>query len=415
MTTGTPPIPTGPPLSGLHILDLSTYVAGPSATMTLAQLGADVVRIDPLGGATDTGRLPLNSHGTSLFWQGLNKGKRSIQVDLRSEQGRDVVRRLLATPGDDYGILVTNAVGQPWLSSAALREVRPDLIHIQIEGRRDGSPAVDYTINAEVGLPLITGPTEFDRPVNHVLPAWDLLTGLHAAIGLLLAHRQRSLTHEPQTISLALADVATATMGHLGFIGDHMVNGTNRMQEGNFLFGSFGCDFSTRDGERVMVVALTPRHWRGLVQATDTSEVFLALERSMGVDLANEGERYKHRVVIAAVLAPWFESRTREEVQRVLSESNVLRGDYRTVEQLITDPQSLIGTSDLWSTIAQADGEEYLVPKSVLRLNGVPAARPAPRLGADTSEVLATWLGMQPDAIAALHDNGAVASSAGRS
>jgi 2-methylfumaryl-CoA isomerase len=166
------------PLAGLHVLDLSTYVAGPSATMTLAQLGAEVVRIDPIGGATDTRRLPLSPDGTSLYWAGLNKAKRSVELDLRQEEGRDVVRRLLARPGDGHGILVTNAVGQPWLTDDVLRQVRADLIHVRIGGRADGRAAVDYTVNCEVGLPWLTGPVESGTPVNHVLPAWDLLTGL---------------------------------------------------------------------------------------------------------------------------------------------------------------------------------------------------------------------------------------------
>src|SRR4051812_44792695 len=102
-------VATGP-LAGLHILDLSSFVAGPSSTMTLAQLGADVVRIDPIGGPPDGRRYPLTPDGTSLYWAGLNKGKRVLQLDLRSEEGREIVGQLLQRGGDNGGILVTNAV-----------------------------------------------------------------------------------------------------------------------------------------------------------------------------------------------------------------------------------------------------------------------------------------------------------------
>ena len=88
------------PFSGLYIVDLSTYVAGPSGTMTLAQLGADVLRIDPLGGATDTQRLPLAPDGSSLYWAGLNRYKRSVALNLRSPAGRGAVRRLLGRAGE---------------------------------------------------------------------------------------------------------------------------------------------------------------------------------------------------------------------------------------------------------------------------------------------------------------------------
>jgi 2-methylfumaryl-CoA isomerase len=147
-------------LTGLRIIDISTYVAGPSGTMALAQLGADVIRIDPVGGATDVRRLPLHPDGLSLYWASLNREKRSVQVDLRGEEGRDLVRALIAASGPGGGIVVTNAVGQEWLDYDRLVEVRPDLILVQIAGRADGRPAVDYTVNCEVGLPYLTGPAD---------------------------------------------------------------------------------------------------------------------------------------------------------------------------------------------------------------------------------------------------------------
>src|SRR3954451_23512483 len=91
------------PLAGVRVVDVSTYVAGPSGGMTLAQLGADVIRGDPVGGATDVRRLPLDRNGRSLYWAGLNKGKRSIEIDTSSAVGRDLVARLLSVPGDGNG------------------------------------------------------------------------------------------------------------------------------------------------------------------------------------------------------------------------------------------------------------------------------------------------------------------------
>ena len=249
--------------------------------MTLAQLGADVVRIDPLGGAADYRRLPRSPGGLSLYWAGLNQAKRSIQVDLKDERGRDLVRSLLCAPGQGHGILLTNAVGQEWLRYERLREVRPDLIEVCIGGRADGRPAVDYTVNCEVGLPWITGSPESAAPVNHVLPAWDLLTGLHAAIAVLAAERARVATGQGQLIKLSLADVALATMGHLGFVADAVVNGNARQRDGNYLYGSYGKDFTTADGRRVMVVALTERHWRNLVSVTGSLRTIGSLEQAL--------------------------------------------------------------------------------------------------------------------------------------
>ncbi len=95
-------------LHGLRIVEGSAFVAAPLGGMTLAQLGADVIRFDPVGGGLDAHRWPLDRNGNSLFWAGLNKGKRSIQVDLKSPEGRDIVTRLITRPGPDAGIFLTN-------------------------------------------------------------------------------------------------------------------------------------------------------------------------------------------------------------------------------------------------------------------------------------------------------------------
>jgi 2-methylfumaryl-CoA isomerase len=383
------------PLTGLHVVDLSTYVAGPSATMTLAQLGADVVRVDPVGGATDSRRLPLAPDGTSLYWAGLNKGKRSVEADLRSDQGRDLVRRLLAAPGEGHGILVTNAVGQSWLSYDALRAVREDVVVVHIGGRPDGRPAVDYTVNCEVGLPWITGPVDASIPVNHVLPAWDLLTGLHAALAVLAAERERRATGRGRLVEVNLADVALATMGHLGFIADAVVNDAGRLREGNYLYGSYGSDFATADGRRVMVVALTARHWERLVDLTSSRGVLSALESSLGVDFGLEAHRYRFRDVISALLAPWFAARPHAAVVAALDAGQVLWGDYRTVAELVASADSLLSRSTLFADVEQPGVGVFPVPGAVTRSPGwsARAPAPAPRLGADTEAVIEEWLG----------------------
>src|ERR1044072_4765226 len=103
------PMPHAPgPLSGLRLIDVSTYVAGPSGAMALAQLGAEVIRIDPIGGATDARRLPLDCKGNSLYWASMNKAKRSVEIDTSRSEGRDLVISLLAAPGSENGILLTN-------------------------------------------------------------------------------------------------------------------------------------------------------------------------------------------------------------------------------------------------------------------------------------------------------------------
>jgi 2-methylfumaryl-CoA isomerase len=409
LTTGT----IGAPLSGLRILDLSTYVAGPSGMMTLAQLGAEVIRIDPIGGATDHRRLPLSPNKSSLYWAGLNKAKRSIEINIASDEGRELVGALLASSGPDGGILLTNSVAQPWLEYESMVQHRSDLIEVHITGRRDGQPAVDYTVNCEVGLPHITGPVDVARPVNHVLPAWDLLTGLHAAIAVLTAERVRRATGQGQKITVALADVAVATMSHLGFVADVAMNGQSRLRDGNYLYGSFGCDFATSDNERVMIVALTERHWHKLIEVTGISGAIAALETSLKVNLNIEEDRYRYREILEALIRPWFEDRTLDEVSRALNDANILWGPYRSLEGFVNDPSSLLHLTTLMSDVDQPGIGTFPVPGPVLefsRWQPDPPA-PAPRLGQDTDGVLASLLGLDDSEISDLRARSVIGSA----
>src|SRR5436305_15181448 len=119
------------PLGGLTVIEVSSFVAVPLCGMTLRQLGAEVIRVDPIGGAWDTNRWPLTTDGTSIYWTGLNKGKRSATIDLRSVDGQELVQRLVVE-GD--GIVVTNDAGLPWLSYDTLVAKRSDLITLQLLG-----------------------------------------------------------------------------------------------------------------------------------------------------------------------------------------------------------------------------------------------------------------------------------------
>jgi 2-methylfumaryl-CoA isomerase len=398
------------PLAGLRVLEMATYVAGPSCGVALAQLGAEVIRIDPIGGATDFRRLPLDANGDSLYWAGLNTAKQSIEIDTRSDDGREIVYEMLSRSGPDGGILVTNSVGKGWLDYENLTKYRNDLIQIRIEGRGEGKPAVDYTINCEVGLPLITGPSGVDRPVNHVLPAWDLLCGLHAAIGVLAAVRARRLSNQGQFISISLADVAVSTMGQLGFLSDVALNGRGRIRDGNYLYGSFGCDFRSKDGRQVMIVALTERQWQNLVKLTETGEIINSLEGTLGVVLTSEEVRYKFREVLVGLFRPWFENRNFAEISEALDAERVLWGSYRTLEELVNEPGSLLKESQIFDNVTRPGLGTYPSPRGVLRHRTWPGRKAVEtsELGSDTDSVLAELLGRTSAEIAKLRNDGVI-------
>ena len=336
------------PLDGLTVVEVSSFVAAPLCGMTLSQLGAQVIRVDPIGGASDVQRWPLAADGTSIYWTGLNKGKRSATIDLRSPEGQELVQRLIVE-GD--GIVVTNAAGLSWLSHERLAAKRPDVIHVQLLGRGDGSTGVDYTVNAGLGFPLVTGPADHAGPINHVLPAWDVCCGLYAALAVVAAVRRRDQTGQGARISLALEDVALATAGNLGLLTEPQVNGTQRERLGNAIYGQYGQDFTSRDGAAFMVVTLTGRHFRDLVEVTGTEAAVSALAEALGADFGAEGDRYRYRDVLSGLFATWFADHTADEITAALSATTVLFERYRTFAQVAEDPR--VTANPLFSRLHQ--------------------------------------------------------------
>lgn len=384
-------------LAGLRVLEVSSFVASPLAGMTLAQLGAEVIRVDPLGGAPDVRRWPVTKDGAGIYWAGLNKGKRSIAIDMRSAKGRELVVRLAA----EIGIVLTNA---RFPSYDDLVAARPDLIHLQIEGHHDGRPAVDYTVNAETGFPLVTGPADHAGPVNSVIPAWDIACGLYAAVGILAAERHRSRSGAGVALRLPLADVALAMAGNLGYIGEAVVNGEERPRIGNHLYGGFARDFTTSDGRRVMVVAMTLRHFTDLGRLTGLSEVFASLEELLKADFSLDADRYRHREAIAALLESWFAARTFAEAGTALDASAVLWSPYRT----FTEMAAMAGDHPLFTWLDQPGVGRLPVPGSPLSGPFDRGAAPAPALGGDTEEVIAALLNLTPAETAALQEQGVI-------
>ncbi len=380
----------GLPLSGLTVVEVSSFVAAPLCGMTLGQLGAEVIRIDPIGGASDVQRWPLAADGTSIYWTGLNKGKRSATIDLRSPEGQQLVQRLIVE-GD--GIVVTNAAGLSWLSHDRLAAKRSDVIHVQLLGRGDGSTGVDYTVNAGIGFPLVTGPANHAGPINHVLPAWDVCCGLYAALAVVTAVRRRDQSGAGARISLALEDVALATAGNLGLLTEPQVNGTQRQRLGNAIYGQYGQDFISRDGVAFMVVTLTGRHFRDLVEVTGTGAAVSALAEALGVDFGAEGDRYRYRDVLSGLFATWFAGHTAEKITSALSDTTVLFERYSTFAEVAKDPK--VTGNPLFSRLHQPGVGDYFAPGLPIAIDGThPAGAPAPALGQDTAGVLAQYLGL---------------------
>ena len=403
---------SAPILQGLRVIEAAAFVAAPLGGMTLAQMGADVIRIDPLGGSLDRRRWPVTADDTSLFWCGLNKHKRSVALDLAAPAGRELAMALITAAGADAGMLVTNFPPRGWLDYEALRTRRADLIQLTLMGDRHGGSAVDYTINSRLGLPMITGPEGQGGVVNHVLPAWDLITGQMVAVGLLAAERHRRRTGEGQHVKLALEDVGLAVMGHLGFIAEAQ-QGQQRQGVGNYLYGAFGRDFTTADGRRVMVVGLTGKQWRGLCDALGMATAMDSLGRELGLDLSREGQRFQAREAIADHVAAWVQVRPYSEVVAAFEAHGVCWGPYQSVHEMVHQDPACSEANPMFRTVVQPGVGPVLTPASPLMFSGVqrvPPA-PAPMLGQHTAEVLHELLGLDQAGYGRLVEQKLVASS----
>lgn len=404
----------GQPLRGLRIVELTSYVATPLCGMTLAQLGADVIRVEPLGGGPDRTRWPLTPNGTSMYWAGLNKGKRALEVDLGSPVGRGLVADLIVGGGRGGGIVVANSERHPELSFDSLRTRRPDVIHAVLTGRRDGGTAVDYTVQASTGFPLATGPEHIAEPVNHPLPAWDVAAGLYLATGLLAAERHRLLTGDGQQIRVALEDVALATAGNLGYLTEAQVGDSYRRSHGNYVYGSFGRDFRTADDVRLMLVVLTAKHWHDLLAITRLSGVVASLSSTWNADFDDEAERFRHREVLTGLVQEWFDRRTHSEAVAALKQTRVLWSTYRTFGDLAASDAQLLRSNPLLADLDQTGVGPHLAPGSPLVMAGE-QTRPqtSPLVGEHTDTLLRVDLGLSDREIRRLHASGVVRAPQG--
>ena len=295
-----------------------------------------------------------------------------------------------------------------WLGYEALKKRRDDLIMLNLFGSPDRSSAVDYTVNCAVGIPFSTGPAHSDasHPVNHPLPAWDAITGVTSALGLVTAERHRRLTGEGQLIKIALSDVAMAMVGNPGYIAEAELMHEDRPAFGNYLYGSYGRDFETRDRRLIYIVAITDRMWTELGRVTGLADRFAMIEPLLGINLKEEGDRFRARDVISAVLDTWVSARTLDEIKATFAGTGVCWGPYQTFRQMLREDPRCSIANPIFHEIDQPGIGRYLVAGSPLDFERAPREAPvrAPRLGEHTDQVLADVLGLGDAQIGKLRD-----------
>eukprot|EP00456_Euglypha_rotunda_P086919 TRINITY_DN8830_c0_g1_i5.p1 TRINITY_DN8830_c0_g1~~TRINITY_DN8830_c0_g1_i5.p1 ORF type:complete len:451 (+),score=81.60 TRINITY_DN8830_c0_g1_i5:99-1355(+) len=313
-------------------------------------------------------------------------------------------------PGPSAGVLLTN-IGVPWLSHANLSDRRADMISCTIEGNPDGTTAVDYTVNCATGYPAATGEGSLDRPVNHVLPAWDIACAYQAALAIMAAVERRGRTGQGAELRLSLADVAFTMLSHLGVSAEAELLGTDRPAIGNHIYGAFGRDFGTKDGRRIMVAGISAGQWKALVKACALNDGIAQIEYSRGCNMAHEADRYNAREEIAALIEPWVAARSFDQVKSLFDAAHVCWGAYDSPTELMNSDPRVALSNPIWGEVQTSGVGRHRAAGATVRLAGEErsAPVPAPLLGEHTDAVLADVLGLGSGAIGRLHDNGVVA------
>jgi 2-methylfumaryl-CoA isomerase len=399
-------------LKGLRVVEGASFIAGPTCGLYLAQYGAEVIRFDQIGGGPDFNRWPLSPKGPSFYWEGLNKGKKSVALNLSSPGGRELAVAIATAPGDNAGLFVTNYPAEGFLSYERLAARRADLICARVMGWADATPGLDYTINAAVGVPYMTGPADSNEPVNHVFPAWDFLTGALAAFSLIAADRERQVSGQGREIRLPLSDVAASSVANMGQLAEVLFAGADRPRSGNSIFGAFGRDFATREGRRIMIAAITARQWSGLLATLGVTDQVKALEAELGVSFAtDEGLRFTHQSSLFPIIEQGMARQDLAALAPEFDKVGVCWGPYQTLREAVLGDAKLFTENPIFNPATHPSGETYPTAgaAATIRPDERRPAPGAPRLGEHTEEVLAQVLGLPSTEIAGLVDSGTVA------
>ncbi|MBK9987215.1 MAG: CoA transferase [Betaproteobacteria bacterium] len=399
--------PASGPLAGLKVLELGQLIAGPFAAKTLADFGADVVKIETPGAGDPLRKWRLLKDGTSVWWQVQSRNKRSVALDLKDPAAQDIVRRLAA----DADVLIENfrpGAMEGWgLGPDELLKLNPRLIMLRISGYGQTGPYRDkpgFGVVAEAmsGLRHLTA--EPGRvPVRVGVSIGDTLAALHGVIGILLALQERHTSGQGQVIDVALYEAVFNCMESL--LPEYSAFGAVREPAGSALPGIAPSNaYRCSDGGYALI-------------AGNGDSIFKRLMATIGRDdlgrdpaLADNAGRVARVVEIDAAIGAWAAQRTVDEVLAALDAAAVPAGRIYTVADIAKDPH--YQARGMIEHVHMDDGTELAVPGITPKLSRTPGGhrRNAPAIGQDTDAVLRE-IGLTPAQIQALKDQGIVAGA----
>ena len=394
------------PLAGIRVLDLSRVLAGPICTMILADLGAEIIKVEnPDGGDETRGMKPPEAGGEAHFYLGVNRTKKSVAIDISTPEGRELIHKLAA----ECDVLVENyrkgVMAKHGLDWEAMRDRHPHLVYCSISAYGRESPLADLPgfdpiIQAESGMMSLNGEPD-GEPMRHALAIVDTMTGYYSTIGVMAAIMTQKETGRGQFVDVALFDVALNTLTNVGMY--YFTSGKVPERRGNGHPTSVPNGlFQASDGPFYIALA-NQRLWKRFCEGV--------IDRPDMVDdprYRTLSDRIARRDEITAFLRDLFATRTRAEWLARFNKAGVPGGAVRTVDQALESPEA--AARDVVRTVAHPTAGSIRMVGSPLKLSATPVTEPAapPLLGQHTDQVLAELLHLDADALATLRKAGAI-------
>jgi CoA:oxalate CoA-transferase len=398
----------GGPLAGYRILDMTTFLSGPFCTQILADMGAEVVKLESPEGDSSRAIPPHFVDGESAYFLGINRSKKSICIDMKSEEGAACVRRLIGQSDVVVENFRPGVMARLGFNIEESRAASPQLIWASISGFGQhgpwkDQPAYDMIVQALSGVMSLTG--EPGRPAVRLgIPAGDMVAGMYAAIAVCAALTDRERTRKGAAIDVSMLDCQLAMLSYQSTYA--LVAGTHPQPQGarHDSIPTYR-SFRARDGRELVVTANTDRMWRGLCKALELDSLVT------DPDYATAAARLTNREALWEVLENAFLKCDAIDWIAPLQAQGVPVALIKTVPEALDDAR--VGQREMIQTLKKEDVSIEVVGNPIKYSTPLPKPTYPPRLGEDTQEVLMTWLGCEQKTIETLCSTAAARSFGG--